>query len=97
MSYDIIGEMAGQSGRDIKTNHIMREHVFVSPRKLGRHIGTVSPAGLLVVAMRSHTYAFRSISSIAFKVCRRVNHCKLQVKFHFGDHWQNFDLSYWPF
>ena len=95
MSYDIIEEMAGQNGRDIKTNHIMREHVFVSPAKHGRHIGTMSPADLLLVAVASHfefpiNILCRGVS-IAFKVSRRVNHFKLQAKFLFGDHWQNFD------
>ena len=40
----------------------------------------------------SHVERFSCfLGSISFKVYRKVKHCKLQVKFEFGHHLQNFD------
>ena len=35
-------------------------------------------------------------ASVSIKACRRANHYKIEVKFEFGDHPQNF-VSYGPF
>ena len=67
--------------------------LFLSPEKRGWHIGIMTLSALSSTASLFWfpINNFWRDASISFKVYRRVKHHKIQVKFEFGVHPQNFD------